>query len=125
MRMYYDCPIKALYMSREFGVKFYFIYEDEKTLAIRGIDNFLAYISNPIDGVKFYVNEVSEAIFQLQEGDDIIASHNIYSIATEVVERGFLKDKDVITLEQANDFEEKEIIMRRDRHFFTPLTEQD
>ncbi len=59
-------------MMKEFGARFFFQYEDGKQLAIRGIDNFLAYIANPCDGALFYISPESEHIFEPQEGDEVL-----------------------------------------------------
>tara|TARA_R110000868_G_scaffold173777_1_gene410142 strand:+ start:978 stop:1427 length:450 start_codon:yes stop_codon:yes gene_type:complete len=82
-KYYYDCPIKALYMNKEFGVKFYTAFKNvesdflDKKLSfhvdIRDIYNVLiellgAYNASSSDN-KIYVAPELEHIFEPKEGD--------------------------------------------------------
>ncbi|MFT6332983.1 MAG: hypothetical protein ACJAW3_001333 [Lentimonas sp.] len=115
-RLYYTDPIKALWMAKEFGVRFFFRYEIGDTLAIRGEDNFLARIKNP-DGERFYVAKESESIFEPQNGDVGIKQESQDSFVRVgkhwTPKYVGLKDKYI------------NIIMRDNKQFFQPLTENE
>ena len=109
-RLYYTDPIKALWMAKEFGVRFFFHYEIGDTLAIRGEDNFLARIKNP-DGERFYVAKESESIFEPKDEDLGIVS-------------GVPHPCEVIAQEQLKGTQPL-IIMRENKNFFQPLTKNE
>lgn len=65
-RYYYDCPVQALWMNREFGVEFYSIHDRHGECAVNQEDilrNFHKYIEE-----KLYV--VSELIFEPKLDDE-------------------------------------------------------
>lgn len=63
-KYYYDCPIQALYMHVNFGVKF---PTELKFIADLSTDNFSENMTPDI--TKIYVKPESEHIFQQREGD--------------------------------------------------------
>ena len=63
-KYYYDCPIQALYMHVNFGVKF---PTELKFIADLSTDNFSENMTPDI--TKIYVKPESEHIFQPKEGD--------------------------------------------------------
>lgn len=79
-KKYYDCPIQALYMNKEFGVQFYTSYKNDfsdKKLSfhvdIKNIYNVLIQllgIYNPmVSDNKIFVAPESEHIFEPKDGD--------------------------------------------------------
>ncbi len=117
-RYYYTCPIKALYMMKEFGVKYDF--ENEESL-VRIIntpeikkDNFMRQI---------YVAKESEEIFKPRN----------YDLA------GFTRDDGISTIAQYDEAKKAfingsfrilkkynpKIIMRDNKQFFMPEVEND
>ena len=63
-KYYYDCPIQALYMNIEFGVK----CDTEIKLSVDlSNDNYLKNMTPAI--TKIYVAQESEHIFEPKEGD--------------------------------------------------------
>ena len=77
-RYYYDCPIKALYMMKEFGVKFeQFLYSDFHSLERKLLSVSFEWIcqnKNLNDKIEFenrlIVAEESEHIFEPKKGDN-------------------------------------------------------
>jgi hypothetical protein len=112
-RYYYTCPIKALYMMKEFGVEF----------DIKGINNFVAYMKNPVDGARINVATKSQKIFKPRN----------YDLA------GFTRDDGISTIAQYDEAKKAfingsfrilkkynpEIIMRDNKQFFMPEVEND
>jgi len=98
-RYYYDCPIKAFYMMREFGVEF----------DIKGIDNFVAYMKNPVDGARINVATKSQKIFKFKK--------------TDLVKYGFGSVDFYNQISQKNSV--SEIIYRDGKQFFMPEVEND
>ena len=91
-KYFYDCPIKALYMNKEFGVKFYTTFKNdffEKKLSFhlnfRDIYNALIQLLGACNAsssdYKIYVAPESEHIFEPKEGD-IGIERNLHSIET-------------------------------------------
>ena len=75
-KYYYDCPIQALYMNKEFGVQFYISYKNDfsdKKLSfyvdIKNIYNVLIQLLGICNIYKIYVAPESEHIFEPEEGD--------------------------------------------------------
>ena len=63
-RLYFTCPIKAFYMHKEFGVKFFTEIKIEANLmADNTVENMTPKIT------KIYVAPESEYIFEPKEGD--------------------------------------------------------
>jgi hypothetical protein len=117
-RYYYNSPIKALYMMREFGVKYDFENEEGliqiiKTPKIKR-DNFMR---------KIYINKESEHIFEPKN----------YDLA------GFTRDDGISTVAQYDEAKKAfingnfrilkkynpKIIMRDNKQFFMPEVEND
>lgn len=120
-RLFYDCPIKAAYMAKEFGVKF---EEDEsvKRMIANGFEGVKetdwrrpdAYIDlkgNWIKTKKYVASEL-ENIFEPKEGD----SDGYYLEWEEG--RWFSREYG-----EPRDYEKPEICMRDGKHFFSPLKE--
>lgn len=75
-KYYYDCPIQALYMNKEFGVQFYISYKNDfsdKKLSfyvdIKNIYNVLIQLLGICNIYKIYVAPESEHIFEPKDGD--------------------------------------------------------
>jgi hypothetical protein len=87
-RLYFTCPIKALYMMKEFGVEFYIegkqlsscnlstgeVDKNEKTIQIDFEEEYLDQILGSFAQIKnleskIYVTPESERIFELQKED--------------------------------------------------------
>ena len=91
-RYYYDCPIKALYMMREFGVKieqWKFIAADHEP---KLDDVWQQHIIQELHdyNVKtyredfFYVAKESESIFEPKEGDISLQQNNEFIFASKI-----------------------------------------
>jgi hypothetical protein len=126
-KLYYTCPIKALYMMKEFGVK----------LKVRDVNgsigqHFSEIIATEIVGFhlhsnpeifipKFYIAPESEKIFEPQE-DDIAINPAAFYHSSKV---GIYRD-DAQAFVQLGDFdylENAQIIMRDNKCFFAPEIE--
>jgi hypothetical protein len=97
--LFFTDPLKALYMMKEFGVKF----------DIRGIDNFVAYMKNPVDGARINVATKSQKIFKFKKSD--------------LVKYGFGSVDFYNQISQKNSV--YEIIYRDNKQFFMPEVEND
>ena len=120
-KYYYDCPIKALYMMKEFGVKFSeahgtnhadkFFQINEKELC-----DFATGVIEDFRGIEqIYVAPESEHIFEPKKGDEgrwarLIGAHYANYNGEQWVSAGI---------------EEKlpDIIYRNGKHFFNPKEE--
>lgn len=109
-RRYFTCPIKALYMAKEFGVMY--IVGDQAHYSYK---DFLDHTFNHLNRrEKFYVATESEAIFEQKKGDIGIQQ-----------EHGYLA---IAKAQEFEDFEATDgsispshywkIIMRDNKHFF-------
>lgn len=125
-KYYYDCPIQALYMQKEFGVKFYTIHKSDfsdKKLSfhvdIKNIYNVLIQLlgiyNQKLSDNKIYVAPESEHIFEPKKGDEgrwarKIGAHYANYNGEQWVSAGI---------------EEKlpDIIYRNGKHFFMPKEE--
>ena len=96
---YYTCPIKALYMMKEFGVKF----------DLRGIDNFVAYMKNPVDGARINVATKSQKIFKFKKSDLIKYGFGSIAFYYQISQKLYVN----------------EIIYRDNKQFFMPEVEND
>ena len=123
-KYYYDCLIKALYMNKEFGVKFYTAFKSDfldKELGfcadIRGIYNVLSSDN------KIYVEPESEHILEPKEGDFGIVKNSNPLIFVRFRSQyncwGYEGDE---YYEQFNN-DEVNIIYRNGKHFFNPKEE--
>jgi len=118
-RMYFDCPIKALYMMKEFGVELVTEQGNKywKKDILVDVDNY-AY-GDFKKGEKYYVDPESEAIFNPKEGDNGFDKTfgffvcNIHKLWNSTSGIGLINQE----------FNNMEIIKRDGKHFFTPLTE--
>lgn len=112
-RYYYTCPEKALYMMKEFGVEF----------DINGIDNFVAYMKNPVDGARINVATKSQKIFKFKNNDlaQFTRDDGISTIAQyDEAKKAFINGNFRI-LKKYN----PKIIMRDNKQFFMPEVEND
>lgn len=126
-KYYYTCPIKALYMMKEFGVKFELGYgafrnykiEDNSIHSIREfINDCLDYGQ---DFRKFCVSEESEHIFEPKEGDVGLLDNR----HSAIFQGGSWRYDEMIS--DSKPYFEKEhrgkIIMRDNKQFFMPKEE--
>lgn len=109
-RYFYDCPIKAAYMSKEFGVKFDLFDEhtsDAGKVTLCG------------NNEKIYVAPESESLFEEKEGDLTIYPSEVSD--AEIMFGGM----HLLGVGQKEPFPKPEsiIIMRDGKHFFSPLQE--
>ena len=127
-KYYYDCPIQALYMQKEFGVQFYTIHKSDlsdKKLSfhvdIKNIYNVLIQllaIYNPmISDNKIYVAPESEHIFEPKEYDIGIYNGELWTF----IARQWVLSNDYEQTE-SDDFI-KNIVERDGKHFFNPKEE--
>lgn len=101
-RLYYICPIKALYMMKEFGVKFVdeVGYHFEDWRVDRDGINLITDLTRLFTTFpKVYVAKESEGIFKYREND----------IVTGIIDSSSKADP---------------IIMRDNKHFFSPEIEE-
>jgi len=98
-KYYYTDAIVALYMMKEFGVKF----------DIKGIDNFVAYMKNPVDGVRINVATKSQKIFKFKKSDLVIYGFGSVDFYNQISQKNSVS----------------EIIYRDNKQFFMPEVEND
>ena len=124
-KYYYDCLIKALYMNKEFGVDF-FIKDDD------GDDyNFTEWYLNSQNVLelfteleafpcRIYVKSESEHIFELKEYDSGIYNNELWT---------FIAGQWVLSSDYERRTEDYDFITntveRDDKHFFTPIKEEN
>ena len=133
-KYFYDCPIKALYMNKEFGVKFYTTFKNdffEKKLSFhlnfRDIYNALIQLlgacnASSID-YKIYVAPESEHIFEPKEGDiGIVKNFNPLIFVRFYSYYNSWNYEDDEYGERFNN-DEVNIIHRDGKHFFNPKEE--
>ena len=130
-RFYYNCPIKALYMMREFGVEF--VTKRGNRYSEKVIAEFVHdSCYGEIEDDAFYVAKESEEIFRAKEGDFVTNSllegesrhcHGFVGPANSLMSDVSLM---VITPERHNGksyFVESKsqltVIMRNNKQFFT------
>jgi hypothetical protein len=133
-RRYFTCPIQALYMIKEFGVKFEMRHTPEQIrdcdlqeedifypfdhLDIRQPEHIESLVEEFENVKKIYVAPKSEAIFEPKERDGILAyGDTFFSISTEVAERGIFRHG-VISLDRVQMIDNPQITVRDDKHFF-------
>ena len=117
-KYYYDCPIQALYMHVNFGVKF---PTELKFIADLSTDNFSENMTPDI--TKIYVKPESEHIFQPKEGDIGICDKLLIPVKYDI--------KDCVPskmLKKETYYEIKETLFvktvyRNGKHFFMPKEE--
>ena len=132
-KYYYDCPIQALYMNKEFGVRFYTSFKSDvldKKLSfhvdIRDICNVLIEllgIYNPLlSDNKIYVAPESEFNFEPKEGD--LGQMKAEGARFFVKYNESLKEwKEWHCGGYYSDKNGSDIIMRDGKHFFNPKEE--
>ena len=114
-KYYYTCPIQALYMHIEFGVKF----DAEVKLSVDlSNDNYLKNMTPDI--TKIYVKPESEHIFEPKAGDLGIYNGDLWRFITS--RWCYWSDFEDIT----EDYDFITNIVERDaKHFFTPIKEEN
>jgi hypothetical protein len=117
-RYFYDCPIKALYMIKNFAV----ICELNEQYLKEKTDGHFMPLSDILSLKKIYVAPESESIFDPKEGDTAIAENKRYGKMAARVR----KDRDISFSFPGEEFfsENFEIIMRDSKHFFSPEIEE-
>ena len=132
-RYYYTCPIKALYMIKEFGVKF--IEEDEENLRSflgDGLGDKSTGFRNKLKlKEKYFISEKSEHIFEIKEGD-LDAEGFSFTKGSPVLNHMTGKIDyytDSCWLLQVEEFykskEKSKTIFRNNKQFFMPEVEND
>ena len=127
-KYYYDCPIQALYMYKEFGVKFYlddgegtthpFITNDDE---IEISDSQYLEMCEGYD--KIYIEIISEHIFEPKEGDIGICDKLLILVKFDI--KDWVPSK---MLKKETYYEIKETLFvktvyRNGKHFFMPKEE--
>lgn len=126
-KYYYDCPIQALYMNKEFGVQFYISYKNDfsdKILSfhvdIKNIYNVLIQLlgiyHQTLSDNKIYVAPESEHIFEPKEGDLGIEIEPCFFGGTY-----WFYDNDYLEIKPHP--QKVDIIYRNNKHFFMPKEE--
>mgnify|MGYP003335726184 CR=1 FL=1 len=120
---YYTCPIKALYMMKEFGVRVYVKLENKDSEII----NFYTFkdyfnMKSLLSYCKIYVAQKSNHIFQPKNGDLAEKLYHFYEFNGK-------KWREVGTDSESNITYPKSkyanyIVMRCDRPFFSPKVEE-
>ena len=115
-KYYYNCPIQALYMHIEFGVKF----DTEIKLSVDlSNDNYLKNMTPAI--TKIYVAPESEHIFEPKKGD-LGIERNLHTL--EPCFSGgtyWFYDNDYLEIKPHP--QKVDIIYRNNKHFFNPKEE--
>jgi len=120
-KYYYTCPIKALYMMKEFGIEFYTkVFLDVESdflekelgfhLEIRTLYNKLCQVNS-----KIYVAKESEHIFEPKKHDlgiNLVFLNSLYFDGLD----WFIENIK---------FKNADIIMRGQKQFFMPEVEND
>lgn len=123
-RMYYTCPIKALYMQEEFGVQFEDFDED-------GYD-FMDLIDKACESElvsgQIYVAKESEFLFKIKEGD--LIKENDGEVTGFVCSLSPYEDRFAISIDDEGGTDmftssHVKIIMRDNEHFFNPEIESN
>ena len=96
---YYTDAIVALYMMKEFGVEF----------DIKGINNFVAYMKNPVDGARINVATKSQKIFKFKKSDLVKYGFGSIAFYYQISQKLYVN----------------EIIYRDNKQFFYPEVEND
>lgn len=121
-RLYFDCPIKAAYMWKEFNVNTYL----ELTREDQTIPDVLLYFDCPIknvdwegrsiklDGRKYYIAPESEHIFEPKKGDLAHYDLNGGSGVNQFTNKPIRWAEGVTNIQ---------IIRRDNKQFFAPLKE--
>lgn len=125
-KYYYDCWIQALYMMREFDVKFFTkghlnIESDflEMELGYHlNIRDIYSKLAN--DHTKIYVKPESEHIFEPKDYDSGIYNGALWTF----IARQWVLSSDCDRRTERDDFI-KNIVKRDNKHFFAPITEEN
>jgi hypothetical protein len=134
-RYYYTCPIQALYMMKEFGVRFE-IEADKEAYEFFGIEKdfipFTNLLIGNLDSIgdlnlnlgKIYVAKESEHIFKLKEGD-IVSDGELFG---KLCSKSPYEARSAFSIDDEGGTRvckdsELEIIMRDNKQFFMPEVE--
>lgn len=116
-RLYFDCPIIALYMMKEFGIRL--VTGD---MGYYGYQDCLPYtLSYLMMREKFYVAPESKAIFKPKEDDVVSFLGKITTIDSEYSEK-YPSDQSLITMEAVTKTQSP-IVMRDCKQFFSAKEE--
>jgi len=131
-KKYYNCPIQALYMNKEFGVQFYISYKNDfsdKKLSfhvdIENIYNVLIQLlgiyNQKLSGYKIYVAPESEHIFEPKKGD-LGIERNLHTLEPCFFGGTYwFYDNDYLEIKPHP--QKVDIIYRNGKHFFNPKEE--
>ena len=117
-KYYYDCPIQALYMHINFGVKFSIkVYLEAELWTYNDFKNMTP------DLTKIYVKPESEHIFEPKEGDIGICDKLLIPVKFDI--KDWVPSK---MLKKETYYEIKETLFvktvyRNGKHFFNPKEE--
>lgn len=125
-RYYYDCPVKALYMMKEFGLRFEYLGKDAcpSNFDVSGrhtatLEDILRQMRLHIKSNLFIVKE-SEHILKLKFGDKGLVRGEYFGWFDDNSWR-YCDPYDNKTGEVFEDEDTGEIIRRDNKAFFTPL----
>lgn len=129
-QLYYDDPLIAAYMIRDFGVKYYTVdYGDSGGMDIvDDYDNLLdEYTSSCEDSPNLFIHPDSLDIFKPQIGDLVMWNRYIgcvEPIIKDGIKSGYitLKFSDCLL---SGDIQSNKIIQRNGKQFFMPKEVQD
>lgn len=122
-RLYYKDPTQALWMVKEFKVKFDLIEEDGDIIKMKNwkkdfwvFEDLMYHLQHGYPIQKIYISKESEHIFEPKKGDEgrwsrIQGAHYSNFNGVQWVSAG-------------TEPTEPEIIMRNNKHFFAPLKEE-
>lgn len=131
-KKYYNCPIQALYMNKEFNVQFYISYKNDfsdKKLSfhvdIENIYNVLIQLlgiyNQKLSNNKIYVAPESEHIFEPKEGD-LGIERNLHTLEPCFFGGTYwFYDNDYLEIKPHP--QKVDIIYRNGKHFFNPKEE--
>lgn len=121
-KYYYDCPIKAIYMMREFGIEIYILIDGDQRMNLLDFELNGNYLHDALDeldysreGYKFYVAKESESIFEPK--DDDFGIDNLNQPMTFNDGSWF----DVRLQDWIDPYTDIKITMRDTKHFFQPI----
>lgn len=136
-RYYYICPIKAAYMSKEFGVNFkQWLYPSVHSTKVELCDVSFLDIVREIEYSeedtkegkfrnRYIVARISESIFEPKKADFILLPDIESFVVIDEVKKVF-DNGNIETVSYQRPFEKgKQIIMRDNKHFFMPEVEND
>jgi hypothetical protein len=106
MRLYYDCPIKALYMMKHFGVR----------IGSRQLEM-------TADGVEIFTEYTERDILQLMILGILLPTLEVHVESEQIFEPRFQDEIKLHFREDTGGIKYQEIIMRDNKHFFQAIKE--